>query len=112
MLLCPGEITWTASAMSESGPAARCAATTPSAASPNVVKAAKTITTTRIMFSDIIETDAPALCRRIRDAGTLLNLASVELPIVYRQRVKFTYANGCGALRIGTAFHHRGSLRL
>jgi hypothetical protein len=34
--------------MSESGPAARCAATTPNAASPNVIKAANTITTTRI----------------------------------------------------------------
>jgi hypothetical protein len=53
-LLCPGEITWTASAMSESGPAARCAATTPNAASPNVVKAAKTITTTRIAPSAVL----------------------------------------------------------
>jgi len=39
--------------MSESGPAARCAATTPNAASPNVIKAAKTITTTRIASSAV-----------------------------------------------------------
>jgi hypothetical protein len=53
LLVCPGEITWTASAMSESDPAARCAATTPNAASPNVIKAAKTITTTRIAPSAV-----------------------------------------------------------
>jgi hypothetical protein len=54
VLLGPGEITRTASAMSESGPAARCAATTPNAASPNVIKAAKTITTTRIAPSAVL----------------------------------------------------------
>jgi hypothetical protein len=39
--------------MRESGPAARCAATTPNAASPNVIKPAKTITTTRIAPSAV-----------------------------------------------------------
>jgi|AmaraimetFIIA100_FD_contig_121_213503_length_824_multi_4_in_0_out_0_2 hypothetical protein len=39
--------------MSESGPAARCAATTPNAASPKVIKAAKTMTTTRIASSAV-----------------------------------------------------------
>jgi hypothetical protein len=40
--------------MSESGPAARCAATTPNAASPNVIKAAQTITTTRMASSVVL----------------------------------------------------------
>jgi hypothetical protein len=52
-VLLPGEMTWTARAMSESGPAARCAATTPNAASPSVIKAAKTMTATRMAFSAV-----------------------------------------------------------
>jgi hypothetical protein len=39
--------------MIEDGPAAFCAATTPTAASPNVTKAAMTATTTRIASSTV-----------------------------------------------------------
>jgi hypothetical protein len=40
--------------MIEDGPAAFCAATTPTAASPNVTKAAMTATTTRIASSTVV----------------------------------------------------------
>jgi hypothetical protein len=53
-VFCPGEMTRAARAMIEDGPAAFCAATTPTAASPNVTKAAMTATTTRIASSTVV----------------------------------------------------------
>jgi hypothetical protein len=63
--------------MSESGPAARCAATTPNAASPNVVKAAKTITTTRIAPSAVFLSSLPKVKAQL--AGKSTKTASKRL---------------------------------
>src|SRR6202166_4072801 len=57
-VLCAGEMTRAASATSEVEPAAFCAATTPNAARPKVTNAAMTTTTTRIVPSATILTEA------------------------------------------------------